>query len=92
MVEDAVESRRQVKDASPHFPVFPEFQGASYLARYDLLCQRLIREQLYSAATVLASPRKAATDGEFHEMSELTGLNSFVTVLAGHVASEAARR
>lgn len=91
MVEDAPESRRPVRDASPHFPVFPEFQGASYLTRYDLLCQRLIREQLYSAATILASPRTAAADGEFHEISALTGLNSFVTALAGHVASEAAR-
>lgn len=91
MVEDAVKSRRPVKDSSPHFPVFPEFQGASYLARYDLLCQRLIREQLYSAATILASPRTAASNGEFHEMSALTGLNSFVSALAGHVASEATR-
>ena len=36
MVEDAPESRRPVNDRSPHFPIFPEFQGASYLKRYDL--------------------------------------------------------
>ncbi len=38
MVEDAEKSRSAVRDASPHFPVFPEFQGASYLKRYDILC------------------------------------------------------
>jgi len=39
--EEPPESRSAVRDRSPHFPVFPEFQGASYLKRYDILCQRL---------------------------------------------------
>lgn len=46
MVEDAPESCRPVKDRSPHFQVFKEFQGTSYLNRYDVLCQRLVQEQL----------------------------------------------
>ncbi|HAE40431.1 MAG TPA: restriction endonuclease, partial [Candidatus Riflebacteria bacterium] len=37
LVEDAPGSRAPVKDSSPHFPVFKEFKGASYLARYDIL-------------------------------------------------------
>lgn len=91
MVEDAPESRRPVRDRSPHFPVFPEFQGASYLKRYDVLCQRLVQEQLYTTASVMASPRTASTTGAYAEISELTGLKTFVTSLAGHVAAEAAR-
>ena len=91
MVEDAPKSRRPVVDRSPHFPVFPEFQGASYLKRYDVLCQRLIQENLYGAASVIASPRSAAASGEYCEISELTGLKTFVTTFAGHVAAEAAR-
>jgi hypothetical protein len=91
MVEDAPESRRPVTDRSPHFPVFPEFQGASYLHRYDLLCQRLAKEQLYGAAALLASPRTASTTGEYSELSDLTGLKTLVATLAGHVAAEAAR-
>ena len=47
VVEDAPESRAPVRESSPHFPVFPEFSGASYLQRYDILCQRLAKEQLY---------------------------------------------
>ena len=36
-----------VRDASPHFPVFPEFKGASYLKRYDLLwLTRSLRSRL----------------------------------------------
>ena len=44
LVEDAPASRSPVRDSSPHFPVFKEFQGASYLRRYDVLCQRLMQE------------------------------------------------
>lgn len=91
MVEDAPESRRAVTDRSPHFPVFPEFQGASYLNRYDILCQRLAKEQLYTAAALLASPRTASATGQFSELSSLTSLKTFVTSLAGHMAAEAAR-
>jgi hypothetical protein len=91
MVEDAPASRSPVRDNSPHFPVFPEFQGASYLKRYDLLCQRLVQEQLYTTASVLATPRDAVNSGAFAELSELTNLKTFVTTLAGHIAAEAAR-
>ena len=91
VVEDAERSRTPVRDRSPHFPVPSEFQGASYLKRYDLLCQKLIKEQLYSSAALLASPRDAAATGDFSELSNLTSLKSFVTALAGHIAIAATR-
>lgn len=91
MVEDSVASRKTVRDASPHFPVFAEFQGASYLNRYDLLCQKLVKEGLYTSACLLVSPRDAVTSGEFSELSPMTSLKTFVTSLAGHIASESAR-
>jgi Restriction endonuclease XhoI len=91
VVEDAPKSRSTVKDKSPHFSVFPEFFGASYLKRYDLLCQKLLKEQLYSAAAVLATPRSAMVDGEFSELSAMTGLRSFIISFAGHIATEASR-
>lgn len=91
LVEDAPGSRSAVRDASPHFPVFPEFQGASYLKRYDLLCQRLVQEQLYTTAAVMASPKEAITTGAYSDMSDMTSLKTFVTALAGHIATEAAR-
>lgn len=91
MVEDEPKSRSPVRDSSPHYPVFPEFRGASYLKRFDLLCERLVKENLYTAAALMASPRSASGTGEFCELSELTSLKTFVTTLAGHIASEAAR-
>lgn len=91
LVEDAPESRSPVRDKSAHFPVFPEFQGASYLKRYDLLCQKLVQEQLYTTASVVASPRTASVTGDYAIMSEMTSLKTFVTSFAGHIAAEAAR-
>ena len=73
------------------FPVVPEFQGASYLERYNILCRKLAQERLYTTATIMASPRTAATTGEFADLSELTGLKTFITSFAGHIAAEAAR-
>lgn len=91
MVEDAPESRATKRESAPHFPVLPEFRGASYLKRYDILCQRLVQERLYGAAAVLTTPRSASETGEYGEMSELTGLRTFVTTFAGHIATAAAQ-
>ncbi len=73
LVEDTEASRKPVRDASPHFPISREFERASYAKRYDILCQRLVQESLYSAASMLMSPRSSVDDGSFSEMSELTG-------------------
>ena len=91
VVEDAPGSRSPVKDRSQHFPIFNDFTGASYIKRYDLLCQKLVQEQLYSTATIIATPASGAVTGEFCDLSPMTGLKAFVTSLAGHVAAEAAR-
>lgn len=90
LVEDAPKSRKPVKCSSRHFPVFEVFKGASYLKRYDLLCERLVKEGLYTSAALLASPATAAKDGAFDSLSDLTSLKAFVAALAGHVAAEAA--
>lgn len=91
MVEDASGSRSLVHNSSPHFPVFEKFKGASYLKRYDLLCQRLVQEQLYTTAAVIAAERSAVDTGDFTNLSDMTSLKAFITSLAGHVTSTAAR-
>lgn len=91
LMEDCQESRSSVRDASPHFPTFPEFNGASYADRYNILCQKLVQEQYYTTACFIRSPRSAITTGDYNELSELTSLRTFVATLAAHVAAEAAR-
>lgn len=91
LVEDCAASRASVRDAEPHFPVFSEFKRASYVARYDLLCKKLVQENLYTSSSFLLSPRTAVKDGEYCHMSDLTSLKTFVTEFAGHIAAVAAR-
>ena len=91
LVEDAPSSRSPVMDRSLHFPVRPEFQGASYLERYNLLCKKLVQEQLYTTAAVIASPMTAIRTGVFSDVSEMSSLKNFVASFAGHIAAEAAR-
>ena len=91
LVEDCEKSCSGVASQEPHFPVFPEFKNASYADRYDLLCQKLVQEGLYTAATTILSPRTAKTTGAYSEMSTLTSLKNFVIPLAGHIAAESKR-
>lgn len=90
LVEDAPSSRTPVRDGSPHFPIFPEFRSASYLDRYNILCKKLVQEQLYTSAALLTSPATSAKDGKYGAMSDMTSLKSFVTNFAGHIAAAAA--
>jgi hypothetical protein len=90
LLEDTEASRAPVSDTSPNFPVFPEFRGASYADRYNILCKKLMAENLYTSAAVILSPRSASKSGEYSEMDHVVGLKSFVTTLAGHIAAEAA--
>ena len=90
LLEDEPASRAPVKELSPHFPLFPDFKSASYAERYNILCKKLVHEQLYTAASVILSPRTAAQSGDYAELSELTGLKTFVTGFAGHIAATAA--
>lgn len=91
LVADSDESNDPRGEKSTHFPILNEFRDASYLGRYDLLCQKMIKEQLYTSATIIASPPSAKKTGIFTCPSPMTDLKSFVSALAGHIAAEAAR-
>lgn len=87
LVEDSPKSRKPVRDRSPHFPIFEDFKGASYLDRYEVLCRRLIQESLYTQASLLVSSREEGQAGGFGEMSRTTNLTAFAAGLAGHAAA-----
>ena len=72
--------RRNVKETCHNFPIFPEFRGASYAERYNLLCKRLIQEKLYSSAVLLLSSRSAGKTGDY---VDLVGLMSIRLSLPG---------
>lgn len=86
VLEDSPKSTAPVKSAPAYFQAFPEFKGASYLRRYELLCEKLISERLYHAAAIVSTPMTAGETGDYAEQ----GMRLFVAELAGHVAKVAA--
>ena len=93
MLESSGASTRPVRISEPHFKVFAEFHNTSYALRYQLFCQRLVRERLYNAACFLMSEEHSGLRGAYDEPSEELSFQNFAGSLMGHVSGivEAAR-
>lgn len=90
LLEECPKSLSPVSVGEPHYKVFPEFQGASYAKRYQILCERLVERQLYgSAALLLSAPADGAANGTFRSMSEATSLRTMFVEYAGRAAAAA---
>lgn len=70
--------------------LFPAIDGVSYMSRFDILCRRLMQKNLYTAASVLKTPRTAINDGEFGSVSRDTSIKAFLVSLASHAETIAA--
>ncbi|MFE5671668.1 PaeR7I family type II restriction endonuclease [Agromyces sp. NPDC056523] len=89
-VEDAPASRRPTRTGGIHFPVIGELRDASYLERYEILCRRLVLENLYTETAVITSTRNGGRYGEWDNLSTATSLRRFVAAFSAHIAAEAA--
>ncbi|MBL3601803.1 MAG: restriction endonuclease [gamma proteobacterium endosymbiont of Lamellibrachia anaximandri] len=58
--------------------LFPAIDGVSYMKRFDILCRRLMQKNLYTAASVIQSPRTAIIDGKYSNVSRDTGIKAFL--------------
>jgi hypothetical protein len=92
LLEDCNESKKPVAVDEPHFRVFPEFQGASYSKRYEILCQKLVRERLYDSACFLMSSQTEGLKGKFYEPSEELSFRTFAASLMGRAQAYARLR
>lgn len=87
MLEQAEGSMNPVAVREPHFKVFEEFRGASYARRYELFCDRLVKESLYNASCLLLSGREVGLRGEYSEPAVELGFARFVRPLLAHVSA-----
>jgi len=88
LFEDSPQSRAGGKKVlEPHFDVFPEFKDAPYTKRYELLCERLMRERLYDATCLLLSNETIGLKGGYSEPSEEIGFRTFATSLIAHATA-----
>jgi hypothetical protein len=94
LLESAPAATAPLKIKEPHFRVFEEFHGASYARRYEILCQKLVRERLYDAARLILSSPDRGRRGEFSEPSPDLSFKQFARSLTSRTVPhiEAARR
>jgi hypothetical protein len=89
LLEDSEAANRPVKVLQPHFNVFPEFVGASYATRYEILMQRLLRDRLYDGAALLLSPSNSGRTGAYRCPNQELSLSRFAIGLTAHAAAYA---
>jgi hypothetical protein len=89
MLEDCEASKRPVSVQEPHFKVFPEFVGASYMKRYELFCRKLVLERHYTASAFITSTSDNGLKGNFMTPAEDLSLERFAKLLAAHVTAHA---
>jgi Restriction endonuclease XhoI len=83
-LEEAERSTKPVKVAKSVFPVEPIFHGTSYKDRYQILCQRIVRERLYDAACFVTS--SADTSIPVHQPLDELNFENFVAAIVGRAA------
>jgi len=80
LVEDLAEVNTPVKSAEPYFSVDPIFTGKTYAERWNVLCQRLMSESLYTAACCELITR----DPGHRAIATLTSFHAFAAAVEGH--------
>lgn len=90
LLEDSPKSSRPVNVAQPHFQVFPEFDGASYAKRYEILLTKLVRDRLYDSACLLLAPQSGGETGEYREPSSELTFYSLLRTLVAHTGASSA--
>ncbi len=92
LLEDTPAAFEPVRTPEPHFRVFPEFKDASYCKRYELLCERLVRERLYDAACLIVSTSQTGIRGAFREPEPEFSFRNFAMSLIARAGAFAKTR
>lgn len=92
VLEQCPKSTTPVRFCSPHFSAMDEFHKTSYAARYEILCRKLVQEQLYDAAALVLTERASSKAGLYDTAGELTSPERFAATLAGKIAAVQALR
>lgn len=98
LLEDCPEVKRPVRNKEPYFEVDPVFKGSqvdrgarqvytgvSYSERYELLIRRLVRENIYTAASLLMATNQNPTS--ITQPAEDLTFKRLEAALRGHVVT-----
>lgn len=92
LLEETPKSTAPVRVDEPHFDVFDEFKQTSYAKRYELFCERLLRERLYDGTCLILSDRAGGLEGNFKEPNPEFSFATFATSLIAHAMAYAKLR
>lgn len=81
LIGDDEKSSMPVKNYINHFPVLREFENASYIDRYKILCEKLMTERLYTSACLICT-KDAKT---FRDATEGLSMMRFIDSLKGYL-------
>jgi len=87
MLEDCGASNRPVGVQEPHFKVFPDFVGASYMRRYELFCRKLVLERHYTASAFITSSSFTGLKGTYKTPADDLSMERFAKMLVAHVTT-----
>jgi hypothetical protein len=82
LLEECGASLAPVRCDEPHYPVLEEFRTASYARRYQILCERLVERQLYSAAALELT---VANTNVSRALSPATSIRNLFAEFAGRL-------
>jgi hypothetical protein len=80
LVEDLPEINRPVRSSEPYFRTDPIFTNKTYAERWDILCQRLVSEKLYTATCCEMIDRQ----GNHRWISRRNSFRAFAAAVEGH--------
>lgn len=92
LLEDTPRSTAPVRVDEPHFEVFEEFKQTSYAKRYELFCERLMRERLYDGTCLILSDKTGGLKGKYREPNPEFSFATFATSLSAHAMAYARLR
>lgn len=88
LLEDAPGSTRPGKiKPLPHYPLRSEFKNVSYARRYEIFCERLVRERFYDATCLLMSGAQAGLSGSCSEPNVELSFRNFATSLLARASA-----
>jgi hypothetical protein len=80
LVENLDEVNIPVKSSEPYFEVDPIFRGKTYAERWNILCRRLVTENLYTASCCELVDRA----GNHRSLDQQTSFQAFAAAIEGH--------
>lgn len=83
VVEESDKSTRKVRIQKSKFEIFDEFEGTSYLQRYQLFCRKLMLERHYSASSLIHT----TTEKKFYSSGDIS-FDSFLASFLGHLSGK----